>query len=98
MKIEGVRYYGICSSSEMARIESGEKISNPFLLDRLLERLGKSSDHLEHVLSLEDYSYYELQVRIKAAIREKDFKKASEYLKNYASQKYAKKPIHKQFR
>ncbi len=38
---------GLCSDATLSRIELGERIPDKFLLDALLQRLGKSPDKLD---------------------------------------------------
>ena len=88
---------GIMSISELSRIESGEKEADYIGLEALFERLGKSLDKLELVISGEDY-----QLRyLREEIEEKLFlRKASEvtYLLNiYDSYIERKNILHRQY-
>ncbi|MCI9142869.1 MAG: helix-turn-helix transcriptional regulator [Lachnospiraceae bacterium] len=46
---------GLCSASELARIETGTRVAGKALQDRLLQRLGISPDVYECLLFQEDY-------------------------------------------
>ncbi|MGL4797766.1 MAG: helix-turn-helix domain-containing protein [Cellulosilyticaceae bacterium] len=89
--------YGLCSDAEYSRIERGEKVPDPFLLEYVLQRLGKSADYFEYVLKDEHYLLYELREKIHQAIREKEYEFAKERLSFYEKQKGAKKAVHRQY-
>ena len=63
--------YGIMSTSQLARIEKGERSVAKVVRDRLLERLGVARDLYENLLDLEDYREWERQKDILHAVREK---------------------------
>lgn len=88
---------GICSKSHMARIEQNESVPDPFVLDRLFGRMGKSTERLEYVLSKENYELYELQYQIQKEILYQNFDEAERFLKIYEGKKKAKQPLHRQF-
>lgn len=88
---------GICSQSQMGRIEQNESVPDYFVLDRLFERLGKSTERLEYVLSKEVYELYELQYLIQTEILHQDFKEAEKLLEQYERKKKTEQPLHRQF-
>lgn len=88
---------GICSKSHMARIEQNESVPDPFVLDRLFGRIGKSTERLEYVLSKENYELYELQYQVQKEILYRNFEKAEKFLEIYEGKKKAKQPLHRQF-
>lgn len=87
----------ICSISHLAKIEQNISVPDPFLLDRLLGRLGKSAEWLEYILSKESYELYKFQYQIQKAVLYHKFEEAESLLKLYAEKKQADKPIHRQF-
>ncbi|MGL5675523.1 MAG: helix-turn-helix domain-containing protein [Cellulosilyticaceae bacterium] len=89
--------HGLCSDAEYSRIERGEKVPDPFLLEYVLQRLGKSADCFEYVLKDEHYLLYELREQIHQAIRQKEYEVAKERLSFYEKQKGAKKAVHRQY-
>lgn len=88
---------GICSKSHMARIEQNESVPDPFVLDRLFGRMGKSTERLEYVLSKENYELYELQYQIQREILYRNFEEAEKFLEIYEGKKKAKQSLHRQF-
>ena len=64
---------GVCAASELAKIENNQKNPDPFLLDHLFRRLGKSAVRLEYVLSAELYHLYELQYEIQVQICRREY-------------------------
>lgn len=88
---------GICAVSTIARIEGNELVPDYFLLDRIFERLGRSAERLEYVLSSKVYTLYELRYRIQEAILYRDFVEAEELLAEYEGIKVTKKELHTQF-
>ncbi|MBS4982414.1 MAG: transcriptional regulator [Lachnospiraceae bacterium] len=88
---------GLCSASELAKIENNQKSPDPFLLDRFFRRLGKSTVRLEYVLSAELYHLYELQYQIQVRICHREYKLAEKLLLEYENEKKGKGKIHRQF-
>ncbi|XCP84369.1 helix-turn-helix transcriptional regulator [Roseburia hominis] len=88
---------GLCSVAQFARIEQNMVPLEHFMLDRLLERLGKSAERLEYILPVEVYKIYELRCLIQQSICHNRLTKAEELLKEYERRKVAKKPLHLQF-
>ena len=88
---------GLCSDATLSRIELGERIPDKFLLDALLQRLGKSPDKLETILSERDYFLYEKRQAIEKAIFEHNFKLAKEELVDYEGQKECEEKLHQQY-
>lgn len=88
---------GIYSLSAYARVEAEQTEPGYFELDRLFERLGKSTDRLEYVMSLDVYELYELQYFVQRAICHRDFEKAEKVLAEYERKKQAEQPIHRQY-
>ena len=56
---------GLYSLSTYARIETDQSEPGYFELDRLFERMGKSTDRIEYILPLDVYELYELQYYVK---------------------------------
>lgn len=88
---------GLCSDATLSRIELGERIPDKFLLDALLQRLGKSPDKLETILSERDYFLFEKRQAIEKAIFEHNFKLAKEELIVYEGQKECEDKLHQQY-
>lgn len=88
---------GVCTISELAKIETDRVIPGNFELDRLFGRLGESTERLEYVLTKEVYRLYELQYRIQVNILKHNYDEAEKLLNDYESMKKADTPIHEQF-
>jgi transcriptional regulator with XRE-family HTH domain len=88
---------GLCSDATLSRIELGERIPDKFLLDAILQRLGKSPDKLETILSERDYFLYVKRQAIEKAIFEHDFSVAETELKSYEEQKECEEKLHQQY-
>jgi transcriptional regulator with XRE-family HTH domain len=88
---------GLCSDATLSRIELGERMPDKFLLDVLLQRLGKSPDKLETILSERDYYLYEQRQAIEKAIFERDYLLAKQELFVYQEQKECEEKLHQQY-
>lgn len=62
--------YGLCSTSMLSRIESGERYPDKMLRDRLLGRLGIAGYDYECYLNADEYEAWELRMSILDLIRE----------------------------
>ena len=89
--------YGLMSSSQLARIEKGERSVAKVVRDRLLERLGVARDLYENLLDLEDYREWERQKDILHAVREKQMEQAERRLLKYAESLEDDENIRRQF-
>lgn len=88
---------GICSKSSLMNIESGWRVPDKLLLDALLERLGKSPDKLETVLSWKDYASLVERERILKAIDEEKYDDAAGMVARYEKKYSHKNSLHRQF-
>ena len=89
--------YGIMSTSQLARIEKGERAVAKVVRDRLLERLGVARDLYENLLDLEDYREWERQKDILHAVREKQTEQAEQLLSEYEESLEDDENIRRQF-
>ena len=89
--------YGIMSTSQLARIEKGERSVAKVVRDRLLERLGVARDLYENLLDLEDYREWERQKDILHAVREKQTAQAERLLSDYGESLEDDENIRRQF-
>lgn len=88
---------GICSVATLSRIESGERDADSLLLETLLERLGKTSNQFEIILSDADYILYQKREEIKKQLADKNFEEEHRLLMEYEKVALSKGPVHKQF-
>ncbi len=47
--------YGLCSADMLSRIETGERLPDKLMRDRLMERLGFENDGFEDFLQPDEY-------------------------------------------
>lgn len=88
---------GVCSVSQMGKIELNQLAADHFLVDRLYMRLGKPVDRMEYVLPLEIYEVYEQRFLIQRDICHGKLKDAEQKLKEFEKNKQAEKSLHRQF-
>ena len=78
---------GLCSVQLLSKIELEERTPDMLLLEALMQRLGKSPEKLEIILSLEEYQHIEARDEIEDALRFGKLDEAEEklnaYLKKY---------------
>lgn len=77
---------GLMTASQLARVEKGQRSVSKNMRDRLLGRLGISSDLYENLLNIEDYETWEWQRSILCAVEQKDYDKAKRLLAAYEKQ------------
>ena len=58
---------GICIPAELSKTESGEKVIDSLVAERLLGRIGKTVLQFELLLNDEDYGLWKLREEIKKA-------------------------------
>ncbi len=74
---------GLCSVSMMKRIESGERLPDKLMRDRLMLRMGVALEGYEDYLSTEEYEEWQIRQGLIKAIKEKELKRARNYLEKY---------------
>lgn len=88
---------GLCSVATLSRIESGERDVDALLLETLLERLGKTPNQFELILTDFDYKTYQKREQIKRLIDTRETEAASALLASYKKMAFSKASVHKQF-
>lgn len=88
---------GICSVSALQRIECGERLPDFFVLERIIERLGKSVNKIEFLYNEAAYEIYYLRELIDRFTEKKEYEEAIQALAYYERQHVAKEPIHRQY-
>lgn len=88
---------GLMTASQLARIEKGERSVCKNMRDRLLGRLGISSDLYENLLDIEDYAAWEQQRNILCAVELKAFQNAQELIAKYGEHGSRADKIKQQF-
>lgn len=88
---------GISSPAVLQRLENGERLPDYFVLERILERLGKSVNKIEFLYDEKVYEIYYLRGLIEYHLEEKDYTKVLEGLAYYESISEGQQPLHKQY-
>lgn len=87
---------GICSKSEMSRVEKGSRLPDKLVRDRMTARLGISGEEYEEYLLPREYRQWELRMEIIHAINKKDISSAEEKIAEYQG-KYRDNNVDRQF-
>lgn len=74
---------GIYTSGMIRRIESGERKADKMMQDRLLARLGISSDIYENYLSIDEYELWKIRQKILKAVDNQEIETSKKYLEQY---------------
>lgn len=74
---------GLCSVSMMKRIESGERLPEKLMRDRILVRLGVALEKYEDYLSEEEYEQWKLRQKILINIQRRKISDAEQCLAEY---------------
>lgn len=88
---------GICSVSTLSRIEAGERDIDAFILETLLERLGKIPYQFELILTDFDYEAYQSRMEINKLIEDKAIDEAHKLINGYDELASDKGTPHMQF-
>lgn len=88
---------GLCSIATLSRIEAGERDVDALLLETLLERLGKTPNQFELILTDLDYILYQSREEIRKQIDENNYDKAYALLNEYEMNAASKGNVHMQF-
>lgn len=89
--------YGISSIPEISRIENGEKEPDSFLINALVQRMGKNLDEFRFVTSGSEYQIIQLRAQIQTAMLQHDMDTAEQCLEQYETYAESKKNLHKQY-
>ncbi len=71
---------GICSVTTLSRLENGERRPDALVFNALFQRLGKSTDHINIVLTLEEFEYFVKRRNIEVSISTENFEQAEKEL------------------
>lgn len=88
---------GLLSPRTLRRIEDGERISSYFILERIMERLGKSMNKMDFLLHEKDYEIYYLRGKIEKEVEEERIEEACYDISCYEALSLAKEPLHYQY-
>lgn len=87
---------GLCSQSELSKILVESKILSYFVMQRLLERMGISTESFEYIVPEKDYELCDLRYEIEHNLQEKQFENIKDLLEQYDSKIY-NNTVHKQY-
>ena len=88
---------GLCSTQMLIKIENDEAETDKFVLDMILQRLGKSSDRLETIISDNEYQKMCCRKAIEVDIWKGRVDEAHNLLENYAIQYSKRNAVHEMF-
>lgn len=88
---------GLCSISTLQRLESGVRLPDFFLIERLVERLGISVNKLEFLYDETDYEIYYLRELIEKSMGDMNYVEVEDVIQYYEELDAAKKPLHRQY-
>lgn len=86
---------GLCSTSQLARIESGVRSAEKLLFDSLYERLGKYSGRFTVLLDYDEYEKLQARIMIYNYIDNGNYEEAQNTINVY--RRNTKNNIHRQF-
>lgn len=72
--------HGLCSADMLSRIETGERLPDKLMRDRLMERLGFENDGFEDFLQPEEYGLWQTRERLLHAVEAKEVAEAERLL------------------
>ena len=87
---------GILSQSELSKIFTQVRIPNYFIMERLLERLGMSTEKFDYILSQKDYELCQLRYEIGRELQKQNDGKIKELVEKYETIA-SENSIHKQY-
>lgn len=85
---------GLCSESEIKRIESGERYPEKLMRDRLMARMGVSGESYEDYLQPDEQEKWQLRQNILNSIIAKEYENAERYLLEYEAMEKQSKIEH----
>lgn len=75
-------YAGICSKSNMFYYENNQRTLDNLMFERLVERMGLSSERFSFMISEEEYIYRQWQEEVYVTIEQADWEKTEQLLKH----------------
>lgn len=88
---------GISSPAAIQRLEAGDRMPDYFVLERIIERLGKSLNKIEFLYDEKVYEMYYLRGLIEYYLEEKDYGEVLGALAYYESIPEGQEALHKQY-
>ncbi len=72
---------GICSIATLSRFEAGERRPDIFVFHALFQRVGKSTEHINVMLTIEEFAYFVKRRTIGILISKGEFEQAEQEIK-----------------
>lgn len=88
---------GILSAADLSRVEHGTKEIDYFELEALFQRMGKSLDKLELVLSRKEYQLLCIREKIEEALEKNQYEEVDSLLDEYMAYNSSKRNMHQQY-
>ncbi|MEG1945697.1 MAG: helix-turn-helix transcriptional regulator [Lachnospiraceae bacterium] len=88
---------GLCSSSTLSRFEWEERMISKWVIDGVLQRLGKSTDKFWTIVHIKDYSIMEFRRKIWNAILKEEYQEARKQIKKYKNTADNRDQLQKQY-
>lgn len=88
---------GLCSTSALQRLESGERLPDFFVLERVIERLGRSVNKIELLYHEATYEIFYLREIIERYLEQENYGEMVDALLYYESLPESKEPLHWQY-
>ena len=88
---------GICSSISITRLERGERFPDFFVMERIVERLGKSVNKIEFLPDEYSYKVYYLREVIERYLEKGEYENVEKGIAYYEKMKLADHSLHKQY-
>lgn len=89
--------WGLCSETSIQRLERGERMPDFFLVERIVERLGKSVNKVEFLYDEQTYEICYLRELVEDFILQKEYEEAEKALCYYEGLPEAADPLHIQY-
>ena len=88
---------GLCSISILSRVEAGTRFPDSFIVERILERLGKSVNKVEFLYDEQSYEIYYLREQIEQLLEKNEYEEVENAIGYYEKLQIAKEKLHKQY-
>ena len=88
---------GVCSGTCIKRLERGERFPDFFVMERILQRLGKSVNKMELLPDEQAYKIYYLREVIENNLEKENYVKVINEIAYYESMEIANHPLHQQY-
>ena len=88
---------GVCSTNTLDRLERGERLPDYFVMERILERTGKSMNKMEVLTDWDAYKIYYLREMIETDLDDGEYKSAAEGILYYEGLEAAGQALHRQY-